>query len=122
MINEKNMKIYIIEYLNTINLSNLSSYELKFKIDVIVILLYNLNEQLLTFMNDEDFTFYNVDKVMNDEDAEIYIIEYLNMINLSNLPSHELKLKIGASVILLRNLILSIELCNRTRLHIARIS
>ena len=43
MINNENIKIYIIEYLNIINLSNLSSYKLKFKIDVIVILLYNLN-------------------------------------------------------------------------------
>src|SRR5205809_5163514 len=44
------------------------------------------------------------------------------MINLSNLPLHELKLKIGASVILLRNLSPSIGLCNGTRLRVARIS
>ncbi len=37
------MKIYMIEYLNIINLSNLSLYEFKFKINAIVILLYNLN-------------------------------------------------------------------------------
>ena len=43
MINEKNMKIYIIEYFNIINLSNLFLYKLKFKIDIIIILLYNLN-------------------------------------------------------------------------------
>ena len=43
MINEKNIKIYIIEYLNIINLLNLFSYELKLKIDIIVILLYNLS-------------------------------------------------------------------------------
>ena len=69
-------------------------------------------------MNDEVFTSYNVDKVMNDQNAEIYATEYLNTINLSNFPSHELKLKIDASVILLRNLSSSIELCNETYLHI----
>ena len=43
MMNEKNMKIYIIKYLNIINFSNLSSYKLKLKIDAIIILLHNLN-------------------------------------------------------------------------------
>ena len=43
MINEKNMKIYIIEYFNIINFSNLFLYKLKFKIDIIIILLYNLS-------------------------------------------------------------------------------
>ena len=43
MINEKNMKIYITEYLNIINFSNLFSYKLKLKIDVIIILLHNLS-------------------------------------------------------------------------------
>ena len=47
-------------------------------------------------MNDEGFTSYNVDKVMDDGDAEIYATEYLNTVNLSNLPPHELKLKIDA--------------------------
>src|SRR5437762_13713546 len=55
-------------------------------------------------------------------DAETYATEYLNTINLSNLPPHELKLKIGAPVILLRNLNPSAGLCNGTRLRIARIS
>src|SRR5438046_4727707 len=72
-------------------------------------------------MNNEVFTSYNIDKMIDDENAEIYAIEYLNTINLSNLSSHELKLKIDASVILLRNLSSFIELCNETCLHVARI-
>ena len=73
-------------------------------------------------MNDEVFTLYNVDKMMNEKNAEIYMIEYLNIINLSNLPPYELKLKIGAIVILLHNLSSFIELCNKIHLHIIRIS
>ena len=73
-------------------------------------------------MNDEVFTSYSVDKVVADEDAEIYVTEYLNTVNLSNLPPHELKLKIGAPVNLLHNLNPSIRLCNGTRLHVVRIS
>src|SRR5208282_2468342 len=57
----------------------------------------------------------------NDGDAETYAIEYLNTVNLSNLPPHQLKLKIGAPVILLRNLNPSTGLCNGTRLRVVRI-
>src|SRR5947207_11144426 len=81
-----------------------------------------LNEQLLAFMNDEVFTSYNVDKMMNEKNAKIYATEYLNTINLSNFSSYELKLKIGATIILLHNLSSSIELCNETHLHVACIS
>src|SRR5205814_2207584 len=81
-----------------------------------------LNEQLLTSMNDEVYTSYNIDKMMNERNAKTYATEYLNTINLSNLPPHQLKLKISATVILLRNLNPSIELCNETRLHVAHIN
>ena len=81
-----------------------------------------LNNQLLELMTSEVFTSYSADKVVDDGDAETYATEYLNTINLSNLPPHELKLKISATVILLRNLSPSTGLCNGTRLRVARIS
>src|SRR5438876_10651490 len=73
-------------------------------------------------MHDEVFTFYNVDKMIDDKDAKIYVIEYLNIINFSNLSSYELQLKVDVFIILLYNLSLFIELCNEICLHIARIS
>ena len=81
-----------------------------------------LNEQLLASMNGEVFTSYSANKVVDEGDAETYAMEYLNIVNLSNLPLHELKLKIGTPVILLHNLSPSTGLCNGTRLHVARIS
>ena len=73
-------------------------------------------------MNSEVFTVYSTNKVVDEGDAETYAMEYLNTINVSNLPPHELKLKIGAPVILLHNLSPSTGLCNGTCLHVARIS
>src|SRR5947207_10921046 len=73
-------------------------------------------------MNNEVFIFYNIDKMIDDKNAEIYIIKYLNIINLSNLSPHELKLKIDAFIILLCNLSSFIELCNEIYLHVAHIS
>ena len=82
----------------------------------------NLNEQLLAFMTGELFTSYSADTLIDEQDAETYATEYLNTINLPTLPPHELKLKIGAPVILLRNLSQPTGLCNGTRLRVARIS
>ena len=82
----------------------------------------NLNEQLLDLMTGEVITLYSTDKVVDNSDAETYATEYLNTVNIPNLSLHRLKLKIGAPVILLCNLSLSMELCNRTRLHVSRIN
>ena len=73
-------------------------------------------------MSGEVFTSYSADKVVDEGDTETYATEYLNTINLPNLPPHELKLKIGAPVILLRNLSPPTGLCNGTRLCVAQIN
>jgi hypothetical protein len=82
----------------------------------------NLNAQLFTFMRGEVFVSYSADKIIDQEDADNYASEYLNTINLSNLPSHLFKLKVGASVTLLRNLSPLMRMCNGTHLRVVRIS
>jgi ATP-dependent DNA helicase PIF1 len=56
------------------------------------------------------------------KDADNYASEYLNTINMSSLPQHLLKLKVGAAIILLRNFSPSTGLCNGTRLRVVWIS
>ena len=73
-------------------------------------------------MISELFIFYNIDILINEKDIEIYIIEYLNIINLSIFSSHKLNLKIGIFIILLYNLNQFIELCNEMHLRIAYIN
>jgi ATP-dependent DNA helicase PIF1 len=67
-----------------------------------------------------NYTFKSADKVVNMGGIDIYPTEYLNTIDVPNLPSHELNLKVGALVILLRNLDPSAEMCNGTRMRVAR--
>ena len=43
MNDNENIEIYITKYLNTINLSNLSSHEFQLKVDIFMILLRNLS-------------------------------------------------------------------------------
>ena len=70
-------------------------------------------------MNDEVFILYNINKMIDDKDVKIYII---NIINFSNLFSHELKLKIDIFIILLCNLSSFIELYNEIYLYVTYIS
>src|SRR5947207_9235658 len=72
----------------------------------------NLNVQLLASIRGEVFASYSADKIGDEEEADNYTSEYLNMINLSSLPPHLLKLKVSEAVILLRNLSPSIGLWN----------
>ena len=73
----------------------------------------NLNVQLLTFMIDELFIFYNIDILIDEEDIETYATKYLNIINLSTLFSHKLNLKIDIFIILLYNFSIFIKLFNK---------
>ncbi|CAO3639540.1 unnamed protein product [Mucor hiemalis] len=60
--------------------------------------------------------FYSADKVMDDEFRLSYPVEYLNSMNPGSLPPHHLKLKIGAPIMVLRNLSPKNGVCNGTRL------
>ncbi|XP_074317075.1 uncharacterized protein LOC141650993 [Silene latifolia] len=56
----------------------------------------------------------------SDDQFSAYPTEYLNTLNLQGLPRHELKLKVGMPVMLLRNINPSQGLCNGTRLIVTR--
>ncbi|XP_057811416.1 uncharacterized protein LOC131025636 [Salvia miltiorrhiza] len=56
-----------------------------------------------------------------DLDEQVFSVEYLNTIKCSGLPSHEIKLKEGCIIMLLRNIDPSNELCNDTRLIVTQL-
>nr|GEZ28029.1 DNA helicase [Tanacetum cinerariifolium] len=51
----------------------------------------------------------------------LYPTEYLKSLNFAGFPPHRLELKVGAPIILLRNLNISGSLCNRTRLIVIQL-
>ncbi|XP_054091728.1 uncharacterized protein LOC128923495 [Zeugodacus cucurbitae] len=60
-------------------------------------------------------SFKSIDCVTNEDEATNYPIEFLNSLDVPGLPPHNLRLKVGSVVIMLRN-INQPKLCNGTRL------
>ncbi|CAG8582967.1 4230_t:CDS:2 [Acaulospora morrowiae] len=58
----------------------------------------------------------NISGVYNPSQEALYTTDFLNSLKFGGLPPHELKLKVGAPIILLRNINTTDGLCNGTRL------
>ncbi|KAK8966552.1 hypothetical protein KSP40_PGU001815 [Platanthera guangdongensis] len=74
-----------------------------------------INEKCLDIYPGECKTYYSFDSVVDDT-HNLYLPEFLNSINPGNLPPHELNLKKGSPIMLIRNIDPKIGLFNRTRL------
>lgn len=80
-----------------------------------------INREILNKMPGEERTFESIDTVINEDDTVHYPTEVLNSLEFSGVPSHKLYLKVGAPILLLRNLHPP-GLCNGTRLKITNMS
>ena len=79
-----------------------------------------VNQQVLDRLPGQEKVYFSVDGVECDdiEEQENYPLEFLNSLTPSGLPQHCLRLKVGAIVMLLRNLDQKAGLCNGTRLRV----
>ncbi|XP_074310504.1 uncharacterized protein LOC141646532 [Silene latifolia] len=80
----------------------------------------SVNEYVLSLIKKDERIYLSSDEVCSDDrgtgGGDIHSIEFLNSIKCAGLPNHQLKLKVGAMVMLLRNIDQSRGLCNGTRL------
>jgi ATP-dependent DNA helicase PIF1 len=80
-----------------------------------------INSLALEMLGGSSIKLYSTDRLADDSDRANSVhfpIEFLNSIDVSGLPPHELRLREGVPVILLRNLNTSQGLCNGTRLRV----
>lgn len=80
-----------------------------------------LNDYIMSMMPGEMKTFISLDTPCSadggvDRPDDVHTPEFLNTIVASGLPKHQIKLKIGVPIMLLRNIDESAGLCNGTRL------
>ncbi|CAI6370156.1 unnamed protein product [Macrosiphum euphorbiae] len=79
-----------------------------------------LNLKIQEQITGESSIYKSVDSATNQYDVVNYPPEFLNSLDLPGLPPHNLKLKVGSVVIMLRN-INQPRLCNGTRLAIKKL-
>jgi ATP-dependent DNA helicase PIF1 len=79
-----------------------------------------INQKLLEMIPGESKTYTAVNNVIDTEEAVHFPPEFLNSLDIPGLPPHNLLLKIGAPIMLLRNLNPP-KLCNGTRLSVKRL-
>jgi len=84
-----------------------------------------INDYVLDLIPGEEKTYFSCDTPCNDNPNaggpdDIHTQEFLNTITTSGLPAHKLRLKVGAPVMLLRNIDQNMGLCNGTRLIITK--
>ncbi|CAH9146259.1 unnamed protein product [Cuscuta epithymum] len=85
-----------------------------------------VNDFMLLQNSSEEKTYFSSDSACsstsdNELLQEIHSPEFLNGIKCSGVPSHELKLKVGVPVMLMRNIDHSAGLCNGTRLLVTKL-
>ena len=76
-----------------------------------------INHILIKELPSQVKTYKSVDSVVEVEDVVHYPVEFLHTLNPPGTPEHELILKVGAPIMLLRNLQPQ-KLCNGTRLQV----
>lgn len=79
-----------------------------------------LNDMILSCIPGEVITYRSIDTIVEPDDAVNYPLEFLNSLDPPGMPPHLLQLKVGAPIILLRN-IDPPRLCNGTRLVIKQL-
>ncbi|XP_018460165.2 uncharacterized protein LOC108831095 [Raphanus sativus] len=67
------------------------------------------------------FDSFEISETRSDQNETLYPVEYLNSLEFSGLPSHKLTLKVGAPVMLLRNINQRKGFCNGTRMILTHI-
>lgn len=81
-----------------------------------------INQQVLNIVYGEEISYLSSDSIEDEagQDAVFYPTEFLNGLHPAGMPPHNLRLKVGAIVMLLRNLNTKRGLCNGTRLIITK--
>jgi hypothetical protein len=82
-----------------------------------------VNESVLQLLGGELQEYRSLDRVVTEDpdDEHHFPLEFLHSLTPAGMPPHRLRLKVGAVVMLLRNLSLTRRLCNGSRFIVRRL-
>jgi len=90
-----------------------------------------VNNAILELLSEESHTYMSTNSLAPTKEGvsvtvgismdSLYSVEFLNTLRFNGIANHELQLKVGVRILLLRNLNQSIGLCNGTRLIVKRL-
>jgi len=90
-----------------------------------------VNNAILESLSEESHMYLSVNSLTPTKEGasvatgvsmdSLYLVEFLNTLQFNGIANHELELKVGVPILLLRNLNQSIGLCNGTRLIVKRL-
>ncbi len=90
-----------------------------------------VNNAILESLSEESHTYLSANSLIPTEEGasvatgvsmdSLYSVEFLNTLQFSDIANHELELKVGMLILLLRNLNQLIGLCNGTRLIVKKL-
>ena len=83
---------------------------------------HRINEAMVEMAPGQEVKLRSADVVDNVQDAVSFSVEYCNSLEPTGLPKHEITLKPGVPVMLMRNLNPSAGLCNGTRLIFSHVA
>lgn len=86
----------------------------------------SVNQYMMTMNQSDNRVYLSSDSTCSSDDIlnvlnDVHTPEFLNGLKCSGLPNHEINLKVGTPIMLLRNVDHSAGLCNGTRLVITRL-
>ncbi|XP_025611625.1 uncharacterized protein [Arachis hypogaea] len=108
------------------NLDNINYFKERTILAPTLEVVHEVNNTIMEFINSDEKVYLSSDSLCAEEgnmeyELDAITTDVLNSINCSGLPNHQLKLKIGVPVMLLRNIDQSNGLCNGTRLQVRRL-
>jgi hypothetical protein len=83
-----------------------------------------INDYIMDKLSGEEMVYRSCDSVCTrsaDGSDELYPTEFLNTLKFSGIPDHELRLKVGLPVMLLKNINQTASLYNGTRMAITQL-
>jgi hypothetical protein len=82
-----------------------------------------INEYIMDKLSGEEMIYRSCDSVCDttDDTNDLYPTEFLNTLKFPGIPDHELRIKVGLPVMLLRNINQSAGLCNGTRMSLTQL-